>query len=118
MPWLVDLYITAAYWFKRNAGLPPERRIESRVGAHLGDGVEEADGLMGDGVNIAARLQGIAQTGAICPSEDAYRQVKGRLDLAVSDLVRPNSRTSPSRSAVIRCKTAFRRKRSPHPPWR
>ena len=41
---------------------------------------------MGDGVNIAARLEGIAAPGAICLSEDAYRQVKGRLDLAVSDL--------------------------------
>src|ERR1700733_5228565 len=49
--------------------------------------VEESDGdLMGDGVNIAARLEGIAKPGAICLSEDAYRQVKGRLDLAVSDL--------------------------------
>ena len=68
-------------------GLPPERRIEFRVGIHLGDVVEEADGdLMGDGVNIAARLEGIAKPGAICLSEDAYRQVKGRLDLAVSDL--------------------------------
>ena len=41
---------------------------------------------MGDGVNIAARLEGIADPGAICLSEDAYRQVKGRLDLAVHDL--------------------------------
>ena len=72
---------------ERNAGLPPERRIEFRVGIHLGDVVEEADGdLMGDGVNIAARLEGIAAPGAICLSEDAYRQVKARLDLAVSDL--------------------------------
>ncbi len=72
---------------ERNAGLPPERRIEFRVGIHLGDVVEEADGdLMGDGVNIAARLEGIAAPGAICLSEDAYRQVKGRLDLAVTDL--------------------------------
>jgi adenylate cyclase len=71
----------------RNAGVQPERRIEFRVGIHLGDVVEEADGdLMGDGVNIAARLEGIAAPGAICLSEDAYRQVKGRLDLAVSDL--------------------------------
>ncbi len=45
---------------ERNAGLPPERRIEFRVGVHLGDVVEENDGdLMGDGVNIAARLEGI-----------------------------------------------------------
>ena len=72
---------------ERNAGLPPERRIEFRVGIHLGDVVEESDGdLMGDGVNIAARLEGIAKPGAICLSEDAYRQVKGRLDLAVADL--------------------------------
>ncbi len=72
---------------ERNAGLSPDRRIEFRVGIHLGDVVEESDGdLMGDGVNIAARLEGIAAPGAICLSEDAYRQVKGRLDLAVSDL--------------------------------
>jgi len=72
---------------ERNAGLPPERRIDFRIGIHLGDVVEESDGdLMGDGVNIAARLEGIAAPGAICLSEDAYRQVKARLDLAVSDL--------------------------------
>jgi TolB-like protein/cytochrome c-type biogenesis protein CcmH/NrfG len=72
---------------ERNAGLPPERRIEFRVGIHLGDVVEESDGdLMGDGVNIAARLEGIAKPGAICLSEDAYRQVRSRLDLSVSDL--------------------------------
>jgi adenylate cyclase len=72
---------------ERNAGLQPDRRIEFRVGIHLGDVVEEADGdLMGDGVNIAARLESICEPGAICLSEDAYRQVKGRLDLAISDL--------------------------------
>ncbi len=72
---------------ERNAGLSPERRIEFRVGIHLGDVVEESDGdLMGDGVNIAARLEGIAKPGTICLSEDAYRQVRARLDLAVSDL--------------------------------
>jgi adenylate cyclase len=72
---------------ERNAGLPRERRIEFRLGIHLGDVVEESDGdLMGDGVNIAARLEGIAKPGSICLSEDAYRQVKARLDLKVSDL--------------------------------
>jgi len=72
---------------ERNAGLPPERRIEFRVGIHLGDIVEESDGdLMGDGVNIAARLEGIAKPGTICLSEDAYRQVRAKLDLAVNDL--------------------------------
>jgi class 3 adenylate cyclase len=72
---------------ERNAEVAPDRRIEFRVGIHLGDVVEEADGdLMGDGVNIAARLQSVAKPGAICLSEQAYWQVKGRLDLAVTDL--------------------------------
>src|SRR5271169_633520 len=72
---------------ERNAGVPEDRRIVFRIGIHLGDVVEESDGdLMGDGVNIAARFEGIAEPGAICLSEDAYRQVKGRLDLEVTDL--------------------------------
>jgi adenylate cyclase len=72
---------------ERNTGLPPERRIEFRIGIHVGDVVEESDGdLMGDGVNIAARLERIAKPGAIYLSEDAYRQVKSRLDLAITDL--------------------------------
>ncbi len=72
---------------ERNEGIAPERRIVFRVGAHLGDVVEEADGdLMGDGVNIAARMEGVCAPGAICLSEDAYRQVKGRINLAVTDL--------------------------------
>jgi adenylate cyclase len=72
---------------ERNAGVAPDKRIEFRIGIHLGDVVEESDGdLMGDGVNIAARLEGIAKPGAICLSEDAYRQVSGRLDMAVTDL--------------------------------
>jgi adenylate cyclase len=71
---------------ERNLGTPADQRLVFRIGIHLGDVVEESDGdLMGDGVNIA-RLEGIAEPGAICLSEDAYRQVKGRLDLAVTDL--------------------------------
>ena len=72
---------------ERNTGLPEERRIVFRIGIHLGDVVEESDGdLMGDGVNIASRLEGVAKPGAICLSEDAYRQVRARLEFAVSDL--------------------------------
>jgi class 3 adenylate cyclase len=57
---------------ERNAGLPPEKRIEYRVGIHLGDVVEEGDGdLTGDGINIATRLEGVAKPGAICLSEQA-----------------------------------------------
>ena len=67
---------------ERNAEVAPDKRIEFRIGIHLGDVVEESDGdLMGDGVNIAARLQGVAKPGGICISDDAYRQVKSRLDL-------------------------------------
>jgi adenylate cyclase len=72
---------------ERNVGLPPEKRIEFRIGIHLGDVVEESDGdLMGDGVNIASRLESVAKPGAICLSEQAYWQVKGRLEMAVTDL--------------------------------
>jgi adenylate cyclase len=72
---------------ERNAEVAPDKRIEFRLGIHVGDVVEESDGdLMGDGVNIAARLEGIAKPGGICLSEQAYWQVKGRLDLKVSDL--------------------------------
>jgi adenylate cyclase len=72
---------------ERNAGVSEDRRIEFRIGIHVGDVVEESDGdLMGDAVNIAARLEGIAMPGAICLSEDAYRQVKARLEISVSDL--------------------------------
>ncbi|MGH6989415.1 MAG: adenylate/guanylate cyclase domain-containing protein, partial [Stellaceae bacterium] len=65
---------------ERNEGVPPERQIQFRIGIHLGDVVEETDGdLMGDGVNIAARLEGIAEPGGICLSEDAWRQVRDRM---------------------------------------
>ncbi len=72
---------------ERNSGVSEDQRIDFRIGVHLGDAVEEDDrDLMGDGVNIAARLEGLARPGTICLSEDAYRQVKSRLDMNVSDL--------------------------------
>jgi TolB-like protein/class 3 adenylate cyclase len=72
---------------ERNAGVPEDRRILFRVGIHVGDVVEEEDGdLMGDGVNIAARLEGIAKPGAICLSEDAYRQVRDKVKEEFVDL--------------------------------
>ena len=70
---------------ERNAEVAPDKRIKFRIGIHLGDVVEESDGdLMGDGVNIAARLEGVAKPGAICLSEQAYWQVKGRLGYPLS----------------------------------
>jgi adenylate cyclase len=72
---------------ERSAGLSRDRKIELRIGVHLGDVVEESDGdLMGDGVNIAARLAGVCDPGAILLSEDAWRQVRDRLTLPFDDL--------------------------------
>jgi adenylate cyclase len=69
---------------ERSAMLPAERRIEFRVGIHLGDVVEEADGdLMGDGVNVAARLEGLAEPGGVCL---AWRQVRDKLKEGFVDL--------------------------------
>ena len=82
----------------RNVDFPPDKRIEFRVGIHLGDVVEEADGdLMGDGVNVATRLEGIAAPGGICLSEDAFRQVRDKImanfvdlgDKELKNIVRP-----------------------------
>jgi adenylate cyclase len=63
-----------------------ERRIEYRIGINLGDVVVDGDDLLGDGVNIAARLETLAEPGAICISEDAYRQIRGKIEIAVRDL--------------------------------
>ena len=72
---------------ERNAGVASDKRIEFRIGIHLGDVVKEADGdLMGDGVNIAARLEGIAKPGAICLSSAAYEQVRDRFKEQFVDL--------------------------------
>ena len=104
---------------ERNAGVAPERRIEFRVGVHLGDVVEEADGdLMGDGVNIAARLEGVAKPGAICLSEQAYWQVKGRLDLAVTDLGPTELKNIAEPIRVYSLEVGRRPRRSPRRPVR
>jgi hypothetical protein len=71
----------------KNSDHPPEAHIEFRVGIHLGDVVVQPDGdLLGDGVNIAARLETLADPGGICISEDAYRQVRDRIDRQFIDL--------------------------------
>jgi adenylate cyclase len=70
---------------ERNTGVAPERRIELRIGVHVGDIMIEDDDIFGDGVNIAARLESIAQPGGICISDDAYRQVRGKIDVNFQD---------------------------------
>jgi TolB-like protein len=70
----------------RKADVSPERSIEFRVGIHLGDVVVEGDDLLGDGVNVAARLEGLAEPGGVCISEDAYRQARDKVDATFIDL--------------------------------
>src|SRR5262249_1110517 len=65
---------------------PPERRIELRVGINVGDVLADGDDILGDSVNIAARLEGIAHPGGICLSAAAYEQVRGKLEIAVDDM--------------------------------
>jgi adenylate cyclase len=72
---------------QRNARLGDAQRIDFRVGVHLGDVLMQPDSdLMGDGVNIAARLEGIAESGGICLSGDAYRQVRDKVTEDFTDL--------------------------------
>jgi len=70
---------------ERNASVPADSRIELRIGIHVGDIIIEEDDIFGDGVNIAARLEGIAEPGGICISDDTYRQVRGKIDAAFED---------------------------------
>ena len=72
--------------FERNAGEPEAQRIEFRIGVNLGDVIVDGDDIYGDGVNVAARLQEIAEPGGVCISGDAYRQVKGKTDTRFEDL--------------------------------
>src|SRR5712671_7481818 len=64
-----------------NDPLPPERRLELRIGVNLGDVIVDGDNIFGDGVNIAARLEGLARPGTICISQTVYDQVRNKLDL-------------------------------------
>jgi WD40 repeat protein/class 3 adenylate cyclase len=71
---------------KRNGRLPEENRLRFRIGINLGDVVVDGDNLMGDGVNVAARLEALSQPGGICISEAIYTQVRDRLSLDFLDL--------------------------------
>jgi TolB-like protein len=68
-----------------NKGLPPDERIEFRIGINVGDIILDSGDIFGDGVNVAARLEGLAEPGGVCLSDDAQRQVRGKLDIALED---------------------------------
>jgi adenylate cyclase len=74
---------------ERNGEVPPERRIEFRIGINLGDIIREGRDIFGDGVNIAARLEAVSEPGGICVSQVVYDQVRDKLDLAFEDLGEP-----------------------------
>jgi len=71
---------------ERNATIPEDRRIEFRIGINVGDIIIDEGDIYGDGVNIAARVESLARPGAICLSDDAYKQIKGKLAIDVSDI--------------------------------
>src|SRR5437016_13781700 len=71
---------------ERNAGGPVDRRMEWRIGIHLGDVLVEGEDILSDGVNIAARLEGIAEPGGICISDEVFRQVRGKIEAEFADL--------------------------------
>lgn len=70
---------------EQNTAVPQDQRIEFRIGIHVGDIIVDDD-IFGDGVNIAARLEGIAEPGGVYMSDDAYRQVRGKVEIACDDM--------------------------------
>ena len=71
---------------ERNAGVPPDNRIEFRIGINVGDIVVEDGDIFGDGVNVAARLEALAEPGGICVSARVQEDAAGKLDLAFEDI--------------------------------
>jgi class 3 adenylate cyclase len=70
----------------RNAGVPPEKRIDFRIGINIGDIIIDRGDIFGDGVNVAARIEGVADPGGVCVSDDVFRQVHGRVAGAFVDI--------------------------------
>ncbi len=87
---------------ERNAALPPEHRLEFRVGVNLGDVIVEGEDIYGDGVNVAARLQQLAEPGGILVSRTVHDHVRGKLDLAFEPLGEHRVKNIPEPVAVFR----------------
>ena len=71
---------------EQNIDVPQDKRIELRIGIHVGDIVIEENDIFGDGVNIAVRLEGIAEPGGVSISDDAHRQIRGKIDIDYDDM--------------------------------
>jgi TolB-like protein len=93
---------------QRNADVPHEKRIEFRIGINVGDVMIDRGDIFGDGVNVAARLEAVAEPGGICISEDAYRQVRGKLEFTSEDIGEHKLKniTQPMRVYCVRASTA------------
>jgi TolB-like protein/class 3 adenylate cyclase len=89
---------------EKNTDVPQDKRIELRIGIHVGDIITEENDIFGDGVNIAVRLEGIAEPGGICISDDTYRQIRGKVDIAFEDMGPQNLKniTEPMRAWRVR----------------
>jgi TolB-like protein/class 3 adenylate cyclase len=89
---------------EQNIDVPQVKQIELRIGIHVGDIIIDENDIFGDGVNIAVRLEGIAEPGGVCISDDAYRQIRGKLDIAFDDMGPQNLKniTEPMRAWRVR----------------
>jgi len=96
-----------------NDPIPPERRLELRIGVNLGDVIVDRDDIFGDGVNIAARLEALAKPGTVCISQTVYEQVKNKLDLDYRPLGshRVKNIAEPIRAYAVGVPTAGSRRR-------
>jgi len=103
---------------EQNAAVPPDQRIEFRIGTHVGDVIIDDNDIFGDGVNIAARLEGIAEPGGVCMSDDAYRQVRGKVDIAFEDMGPQNLKniTEPMRAWRLKMSASASAATSTKPP--
>jgi TolB-like protein/class 3 adenylate cyclase/Tfp pilus assembly protein PilF len=86
----------------RNASLPGERRMEFRIGVHMGDVVVDGDRIYGEGVNIAARLEGLAEAGGVCISATVHEQVRNKLEVGFADLGDQTVKNIPEQVHVYR----------------
>ena len=87
---------------QRNEGIPQDRRMLFRIGINLGDILIEGDDILGDGVNVAARLEGIAEPGGMCVSSSAYEQVRGKIPVEFADLGEQNLKNIARPISVLR----------------
>ncbi len=101
---------------QRNSAVPEDRRIELRMGINLGDVIIDGDDLYGDGINVAARLEGLAEPGGICISGIVHEAVLHKLDIALTDMGRQSVKNIAEPLHVFRVNSAERTTAGPSAP--